>query len=64
MIYSPYLAIMPHTFISLWINIICFHSEIYQSPFQPLFFNLLQCLLSCEVRWLEKNKKCMVIQVL
>lgn len=56
MICSPYLAIMPHTFISLWINIVCFQCEIYQSSFEALFFNLLQCLLSCKVCWLKKTE--------
>jgi len=47
---------MPHTFISLWINVICFQGEIYQLSFEPLFFNLLQCFLSCKVCWLEKTE--------
>lgn len=53
---STHLAIIPDAFISLRINIVRCQGEADQSPFQPLGFNLFQCLLSYEVCWLQESK--------
>lgn len=53
---STHLALIPDAFISLGIHIIRCQGEADQSPFQPLGFNLSQCLLSYEVGWLQESK--------
>ena len=53
---STHLALVPDAFISLRINVVRCQGEADQSPFQPLGFNLFQCLLSYKVRWLRESK--------
>lgn len=51
-----HLATVPDAFIPLRVHIVCCQGEKDQPACQPLGFNLLQCLLSYEVCWLQESK--------